>query len=58
MDTHRPPHFNDTNFPYYSARMVCYLEAIDLGNKPYYGMKSPKNPEKLTTSEEKNSFEC
>jgi hypothetical protein len=31
MDTHRPPHFNDTNFPYYSARMACYLEAVDLG---------------------------
>jgi hypothetical protein len=31
MDTHRPPHFDDTNFPYYSARMACYLEAVDLG---------------------------
>jgi hypothetical protein len=31
MDTHRPPHFDNTNFPYYSARVTCYLEAIDLG---------------------------
>jgi hypothetical protein len=31
MDTHRPPDFNNTNFPFYSARMACYLEAIDLG---------------------------
>jgi hypothetical protein len=31
MDTHRPPHFDDTNFQYYSARMACYLEAVDLG---------------------------
>jgi hypothetical protein len=30
MDTHRPPHFNDTNFLNYSSRMDCYLEAIDL----------------------------
>jgi hypothetical protein len=28
MDTHRPPHFDDTNFPYYSAKMTCYLEAL------------------------------
>jgi hypothetical protein len=55
MDTHRPPHFNDTNFPYYSARMVYYLEVIDLGVwiVTRYGMKPPKDPEKLTTSEEK-----
>jgi hypothetical protein len=31
MDTHRPPHFDGTNFPYYSATMACYLEAVDLG---------------------------
>jgi hypothetical protein len=55
MDTHKPPHFNCTNSPYYSARMVCYLEANDLGvwRVTRYGMKSPKNLEKLTTSEEK-----
>jgi hypothetical protein len=29
MDTHRPPHFDNTNFPYYSARMASYLEAVD-----------------------------
>jgi hypothetical protein len=54
MDTHRPPHFNDTNFPYYSARMTCYLEAVDLGvwRVTRDGMKPPKNPEKPTTSED------
>jgi hypothetical protein len=31
MDIHSPPHFDDTNFPYYSARMAWYLEYIDLG---------------------------
>jgi tRNA G18 (ribose-2'-O)-methylase SpoU len=55
MDTHRPPHFDDTNFPYYSVRLACYLEAVDLGvwrvNRD--AMKPHKNPEKLTTSEEK-----
>jgi hypothetical protein len=30
MDTHRPPHLDDTNLSYYSARMACYLEAVDL----------------------------
>jgi hypothetical protein len=55
MDTHRPPHFDGTNFPYYSARMACYLEAVDLGvwRVTRDGMKSPKNPEKPTTGEEK-----
>ena len=31
VDTHRLSHFDDTNFSYYSARMACYLEAVDLG---------------------------
>jgi hypothetical protein len=55
MDTHRPPHFDGTNFPYYSARMACYLEVVDLGvwRVTRDGMKPPKNPEKATTSEEK-----
>jgi hypothetical protein len=55
MDTHRPPHFDGTNFPYYSARMACYLEAIDLGvwRVTRDGIKPLKNPEKPTTSEEK-----
>jgi hypothetical protein len=55
MDTHRPPHFDDTNFPYYSARMACYLKVVDLGvwRVTRDGMKSPKNPEKPTTSAEK-----
>jgi hypothetical protein len=55
MDTHRPPHFDGTNFPYYSARMACYLDAIDLSvwRVTRDGMKPPKNPEKPTTSEEK-----
>jgi hypothetical protein len=35
--------------------MACYLEAVDLGvwRVTRDGMKPPKNPEKLTTSEEK-----
>jgi hypothetical protein len=55
MDTHRPPHFDDTNFPYYSARMACYLEGVDLGvwRVTRKGMKPPKHLEKPTTSEEK-----
>jgi hypothetical protein len=46
MDTHRPPHFDDTKFTYYSARMACYLEAVDLGvwRVTRDGMKPPKNP--------------
>jgi hypothetical protein len=55
MDTHRPPHFDDINFPYYSARVACYLEAIDLGvwRVTRDGMKPPKNLEKLTASDKK-----
>jgi hypothetical protein len=55
MDTHRPPHFDGTNFPYYSARMACYLEAVDLGvwRVTRDGKKPPKNPEKPTAGEEK-----
>jgi hypothetical protein len=55
MDTHRPPHFDGTNFPYYSARMACYLEVVDLGvwRVTREGMKPPKNPEKPTMSKEK-----
>jgi hypothetical protein len=53
MDTSSPPHFDDTKFPYYRARMVCYLEVIDLGvwRVTRHGMKPPKNPKKLTVSE-------
>jgi hypothetical protein len=59
MDTHRPAHFDDTNFQYYSARMACYLEVIDLGvwRVTRDGMKPPKNSEKPTTSEEKEMLE-
>jgi hypothetical protein len=55
MDTHRPPHFDSTNIPYYSARMACYLEAVDLGVWRVTGdrMKPPKNLEKVTTCDEK-----
>jgi hypothetical protein len=55
MDTHRLPHFDGTNFPYYSARMDCHLEVVDLGvwRVTRDMMKLPKNPEKPTTSEEK-----
>jgi hypothetical protein len=54
MDTHRPPHFDGINFPYYSARMACYLEAVDLGvwRVTRDRMKPPKNLGKLTMSEE------
>jgi hypothetical protein len=53
MDTHRPPDFDGTNFPYYSARMACYLEAVDLGvwRVTRNGMKPPKIPENLTMSD-------
>jgi hypothetical protein len=46
MDTHRPPHFDGTNFPYYSARMACYLEAMDLyvWRVTRDGMKPPRIP--------------
>jgi hypothetical protein len=55
MTTHRPPHFDGTNFPYYSAGMACYLEAVDLDvwRVSHDEMKPPKNLEKPTTSEEK-----
>jgi hypothetical protein len=55
MDTHRPPHFDGTNFPYYSVSMACYLEVVDLGvwRVTCDGMKPPKNLGKLTASEEK-----
>jgi hypothetical protein len=55
MDTNRPPHFDGTNFLYYSARMTCYLEIVDLGvwRVTRDGMKPPKNPEKPTRSEER-----
>jgi hypothetical protein len=55
MDTHRPPHFDITNFPYYRARMACYLEDINLGvcRVTRDGMKPPRNPEKLAASDEK-----
>jgi hypothetical protein len=35
--------------------MACYIEVVDLGvcRVNHNGMKPPKNPEKLTTSEEK-----
>ena len=58
MDTSRPPYFDGTNFPYYKARMACYLEAVDLGvwRVTRDGMKPIKNPDKLTKSEEKEIY--
>jgi hypothetical protein len=55
MDTHRPPHFDGTNFLYCSARMACYLETVDLGvwTVTHDEMKPHKNLEKPTRSEEK-----
>jgi hypothetical protein len=61
MDTHRPPHFDNASFSYFSARIACYQEAVDLcvWRVTHDRMKLPKNPEKLTTSDEKrNSLEC
>jgi len=54
-DTSRPLHFDDTNFPYYSARMATHLEAVDLGvwRVTRDGMKPIKNPDKPTKNEEK-----
>ena len=55
IDTSRPPYFDGTNFPYYRARMACYLEAVDLvvWRVTRDGMKLIKNPDKPTKSEEK-----
>ena len=55
MDISRPPHFDGTNFPYYRARMACYLEAVDLGvwRVTQDGMKPIKNLDKPTKSGEK-----
>jgi hypothetical protein len=60
MDIHRPPHFDDTNFTYYSARMACYLEVVDLGvwGVTRNGMKPPRNPKKLTIGEKINPLKC
>ena len=59
MDTSRPQHFDGTNFPYYKARMACHLEAVDLSvwRVTRDGIKSIKNFDKLTKSEEKKSFQ-
>jgi hypothetical protein len=58
MDTHRLPHFDSTNLPYCSARIACYLEAVDFGvwRVTRDGMKPPKNPEKLTVSDKKEIY--
>ena len=55
MDTSRPPHFDGTNFPYYCARMACYLEVVDLGvwRVTRDGIKPLKNPNKHTAGDEK-----
>ena len=55
MDTSRSPHFDNTNFPYYKARMAYHLETIDLGvwRVTHDGMKPIKNPDKPTKSEKK-----
>jgi hypothetical protein len=55
MNTHRPSDFDGTNFSYYSARIACYLEAVDLGvcRVTHDEMKPPKNLEKLIGSDKK-----
>ena len=57
MDTSRPLHFDGTNFSYYIARMVCYLEAVDLGvwRVTCDGIKPKKNLDKPTKSDEKET---
>jgi hypothetical protein len=55
MDTSRHPYFGSTNFPYWSARMACYLEAVDLSVSRVTRdrMKRLKNLDKPTVSDEK-----
>jgi hypothetical protein len=55
MDTSRPLHFGGTKFPYYIARMACYLKTVDLGvwRVIRNGMRSLKNLEKPIMSDEK-----
>jgi hypothetical protein len=55
FSAYRPSHFNNTNLCYYSARMACYLEVVDLGvwRVSDDGMKPIKNPEKPSVSDEK-----
>ena len=57
MDTSRPPYFDGTNFPYYKARIVCHLEAVDLGfwRITHDRTKPIKNPNKPIKSEEKEN---
>jgi hypothetical protein len=42
MDTSSPPHFDITNFLYWSARIAFYLETIglDVWRATYDGMKA------------------
>ena len=52
MDTSRPSYFDGTNFPYYKARMACYLEAVDLGvwrvtRDGINPLKIPINPQRV-----------
>ena len=58
MDTSRHPHFDDTNFLYYKARMACHLKAVDLGvwRVTRDRMKPIKNPNKPTKSEKEIHF--
>ena len=58
IDTSRPPHVDDTNFPYYKARMACHLEMVDFGvwRVTRDGMKPIKNPNKPTKRKKKIHF--
>jgi hypothetical protein len=53
MDTFWPPHFDGTNFSYWSSRMACYFEAVDLDvwRVIHDGMIPLKNPERPTASD-------
>ena len=54
MDIHKPLHFDDTNFSYYSARLACYLEEVDIGvwSVTHDGMRHIKNPNMPSASDE------
>lgn len=58
MGTSRTPHFDSTNFPYYSSRMTYYLKTIDLGvwRVTHDRMKHLKNVKKPTRSDEKKIY--
>jgi hypothetical protein len=55
MDTGRVPHFDGTNYPYWSVRMASYLEAVglDVWRVTREGTNPPAKPDRLTKADEK-----